>query len=149
MAKRVFDYSVDTDLPPQRVIAVATDFTDRRPDLWPTITRKQYRVYSSGPNSADVEEGTAPTRHRVSYAWTADEVVGTTTGGNAVRPGSVWRMRVTPRDGGGSHVEVHQETDFMGLFGAMGSAVVSLNGGAKYFEKGLRKALELAAEHGG
>jgi len=42
----VYDFTVDTPVSPERMLAAATDFSERRPDLWPLITRKHYRVFS-------------------------------------------------------------------------------------------------------
>ena len=49
--------SIDTKLAPQEVVAALTDFSDRRPDIWPGLARSKYKVYSVGENSAEVQEG--------------------------------------------------------------------------------------------
>ena len=143
MGKRVYEYSVDSHLPPERVIGAATDFSRRRPDLWPSITRSQYHVYSLSAHTADVEEGTAPTKHRVQYRWTESEVTGTTIAANAVEPGSVWRLRVSALPGDGSHIEVRHESAFRGPLGFMLQTVIALGGGARFFEKSLRRTLDI------
>jgi hypothetical protein len=56
----VYDLRIDSSVSPERLLAAATNFSEHRPDLWPGITRKQYRVYSLGSNTAEVEEGTSP-----------------------------------------------------------------------------------------
>jgi hypothetical protein len=71
MGKRaVYDFSVETSVPADQMLAAATDFSERRPDLWPNVSRKQYHVYSVGDHSAEVEEGTSPFHHRAKYEWT-------------------------------------------------------------------------------
>jgi hypothetical protein len=49
----VYDVSIETNVSPERLLAAATAFTDRRPDLWPNIDRKQYRVFSVGDHTAE------------------------------------------------------------------------------------------------
>jgi hypothetical protein len=38
------EFTVESDLPPERVLAAATDFSERRPDLWPNLSRRFYKV---------------------------------------------------------------------------------------------------------
>lgn len=70
MPRVIFDMS--TRLPPGRVLAMLTDFSARRPELWPTLARKLYEVYEVRSASAEVKEGSHwPTRmwERVHYDW--------------------------------------------------------------------------------
>ncbi len=59
-----YEVNVETTIPPERLLAAATDFSERRPDLWPTITRRRYRVFSLGDHTAEVEEGTTAVHPR-------------------------------------------------------------------------------------
>jgi hypothetical protein len=71
MARVTFD--MHTGLRPERALAMLTDFSARRPELWPTLTRELYAVYEVHPTGADVKEGSPwPTRmwERVHYDWT-------------------------------------------------------------------------------
>jgi hypothetical protein len=52
------DVVVETALAPEAVRAALLDFSERRPDIWPGITRELYEVYSIGETTADVKEGT-------------------------------------------------------------------------------------------
>ena len=38
----------DTPVPPGRIRAALTDFTDRRPDYWPNLDRNRYQVHATG-----------------------------------------------------------------------------------------------------
>ena len=38
----------DTPVPPERIRAALTDFTDRRPDYWPNLDRNRYQVHATG-----------------------------------------------------------------------------------------------------
>jgi hypothetical protein len=90
MAKLELD--IDTTLPPDKVMAALTDFTERRPDLWPGLAREYYEVYSKGEASAEVREGSVkPTRvwAKEHYDWsTPGKVTWTVKESNFCRPGS-------------------------------------------------------------
>lgn len=91
MKSGVYDVRLETSVAPERLLAAATDFSERRPDLWPTITRQRYPVFSVGDHSAETEEGTRPVHHRYRYAWTDDGVVrATTVDASAMATGSIW-----------------------------------------------------------
>ena len=69
---------IDTDVPPERMMKAATDFTDRRPELWPNISREFWQVHDRGPNWAEVTEGNPAVWARERYEWSDSRVVGTT-----------------------------------------------------------------------
>lgn len=52
MSRVTFD--THTRTPPEQVLAILTDFSTRRPELWPTLARDLYEVYQVGATSADV-----------------------------------------------------------------------------------------------
>lgn len=52
-------FSVDSELPADAVLAVATDFSENRPHYWPNIDPKVYKVHRRSATSADVTEGSA------------------------------------------------------------------------------------------
>jgi hypothetical protein len=140
---QIYDLSFQTSVPPERLFAAATDFSERRPDFWPNITRKQYRVFSVGDHTAEVEEGTTPVHHRYKYEWTDDGVIrATTTHATVMTAGSTWELRVRPRDGAGSHVDIHVEMGFKRLVAPVGKLVMRLNGGgAETYRKWFMKTL--------
>jgi hypothetical protein len=41
---------VDSDVPAERVFAAATDFSERRPEVRPNISREFGQLHGSGPN---------------------------------------------------------------------------------------------------
>jgi len=138
-----YDVNVETTVSPERLLAAATDFSQRRPDLWPTITRSRYRVFSVGDHTAETEEGTNPVRHRYRYTWTDDGVVrATTTDATAMATGTIWELRVRPREGGGSNIHIHVEMAFKGVFKAIGPLAFRLNGGgAETYRKWFMKTV--------
>jgi hypothetical protein len=141
----VYDIDIETSVPAERLLAAATDFSARRPDLWPTITRKRYRVVSIGDHQAEAEEGTTPVRHRYAYVWNDEGVVrATTVDATVMNTGSIWELRVRPRDGGGSNVHIHVEMGFKGLAKPIGPLVMRLNGGgAETYRKWFMKTLSV------
>ncbi len=144
MDKRaIYDVDVETSVSPERLLAAATDFSDRRPDLWPSITRSKYKVFSLGDHTAETEEGTSPVHHRYKYEWTDDGVVrATTAAATVMADGSIWEMRVRPREGGGSKVHIHVEMGFKGPFRVIGPVAMRLNGGtAETFRKWFMQTL--------
>ena len=40
------EFEVETSLAPEKVKAALLDFSDRRPVIWPSLSSKQYEVYS-------------------------------------------------------------------------------------------------------
>jgi hypothetical protein len=56
--------------------------------------------------------------------------------------GSTWELRVRPRDGAGSHVDIHVEMGFKRLVAPVGKLVMRLNGGgAETYRKWFMKTL--------
>jgi hypothetical protein len=48
---------LDSDISPGRVLAAATDFSKRRPELWPNISPGFWQLHDRGPNWAEATEG--------------------------------------------------------------------------------------------
>jgi uncharacterized protein YndB with AHSA1/START domain len=102
-------FEVETPMPPERVFSAATDFSERRPEIWSGIDPKRYRVHALGEGSAEVTEGGREfggiwARER--YDWSSpDKVIARVLDSNVFRPGSRWELRVRPAPAGGSRVE--------------------------------------------
>jgi hypothetical protein len=145
-----YEVNVETTIPPERLLAAATDFSERRPDLWPTITRRRYRVFSLGDHTAEVEEGTTPVHHRYRYTWTDDGVVrATTVDATVMVTGSIWELRVRPREGGGSDVHIHVEMAFKRAVEPLGLLGFRLNGGgAETYRKWFMKTVAVLEAEG-
>jgi hypothetical protein len=139
----VYEIDIETTVEPERLLAAATDFSERRPDLWPTITRKRYRVFSIGDHTAETEEGTTPVHHRYKYVWSDDGVVRATTVDATVQStGSIWELRVQAREGGGTNVHIYVEMGFKGMAKPIGPLLMRLNGGgAETYRKWFMKTL--------
>jgi hypothetical protein len=141
------ELDLETTLPPEKVIAALTDFTDRRPDIWPGLSRNWYEVYSVGDTSADVREGTGGKRSsiwaRERYDWsTPGTVTWTVQESGFCTPGSFVSARVDPRDGGGSRIHVTWSRTGTTLMGRVVARIIALTGGkpvAASVRKGLRQ----------
>jgi hypothetical protein len=102
---------VESNLPPDRVLAAAHDFSTRRPEVWANITPDLYIVHRLGSTTADVTEGgrmgPLVAWERCDYDWSrAGSVKATVTDSNVYTPGeSSWEITATPA-APGSRVEM-------------------------------------------
>lgn len=141
------ELDIDTTLPPERVLAALTDFTDRRPDIWPGLSRTWYEVYDVGDTWADVREGTGGKRSsiwaRERYDWsTPGTVTWTVKESSFCAPGSFVSATVLPKDGGGSRIHVTWSRTGTTLMGRAVIRLIALTGGrpvASSVNKALRK----------
>ena len=94
---------------PQQVRAAATDFSERRPQIWSGIDPKRFTVHALGDSTVEVTEGSRQfggiwARER--YDWSDPHlVVAWVLDSNVFRPGSQWELRARPTAAGGSRVE--------------------------------------------
>ena len=101
----------ETDVPPERVLYAARDFSDRRADIFPAVSVPKLEVHAVGETSADVTEGTragiGDNWERCDYDWSRpDAVEATVTESNVYAvPGSSWEITASP-SAGGSRVEM-------------------------------------------
>ena len=128
-------FAVDTPVAPERMRAAILDFSERRPALWPGIDPKLYRVHSVGAESADVQEGSrnpfvrGGVWVRERYDWSTPGLVrATTQDSNVFRAGSLWQMRITPANRGGSHLEVLYDRQAKNAQGRVIGVLITLVG---------------------
>ncbi len=100
-----------TSASPESVLEAARDFSERRADMWPDVYIEHLEVHEQGDTWADVTEGNpwpiGFVWERLRYDWSQPGVLtGTVVDSNIFKPGSSWELRATPRDGGGSRVEL-------------------------------------------
>src|SRR5215211_1008701 len=102
-------FEVDTPLSPQQVRAAATDFSERRPQIWSGIDPERFTVHALGDGTAEVTEGGLEFGGiwaREHYDWSdPDTVVAWVLDSNIFRSGSRWELRLRPGPAGGSRVE--------------------------------------------
>jgi hypothetical protein len=135
-------FEIQTELEPRRVLDAMVDFSDRRPDLWPALSRKYYNVHELGENWADVTEGSDTMGGiwaRERYDWSAEDltVKSVITESNIFKPGGTFEMRVHP-SGSGSRVEFVRDRQGKGK-GLIASAMMAVIG-RSYLKNYLTKA---------
>lgn len=128
-----FRFELDVRDPPERVIAAMVDFSDRRPEIWPNLTARLFRVHALGPGTAEVTEGTAlpgvDIWERVAYEWTDSVVRGVLLDGTIFRPGGTFELRVAPQ-GAGTRITEDYDRRSRGLLGRCLGGVFQISGGA-------------------
>ena len=143
MPKVSFDFH--TVVPPERVIAMLTDFSPNRPEVWPMLAPELYEVYRLDAGSASVKEGsTFPRRiwERDDYEWSADRVRWTLRESNYCHPGSYVEVGVRPEAGGGTRLHVDWNRRGVGVRGKMMIAFVVLTRGAIIRRKVFQRAFD-------
>ena len=143
MAK--LSFSVNSALPPERVLKGATDFSERRPDIWPNISRKYYEVHEVGKTSADVTEGSdlfGGIWARERYEWTKPNTVrATIQESNIFKQGGIWEMHVEEEDRG-SRVEVNYHRQAKGVKGRLVGGLTQVMG-RRVLTRDLEKTLDI------
>jgi Polyketide cyclase / dehydrase and lipid transport len=101
---------VDSDLPPQVVLDAATEFSQERLELWPTIDPAVYAVEAVEGQVAIVREGSdvlGGIWAKEKYDWSEPGVVrAIVQESNVFRSGGTWELHARSADGGGSHLEL-------------------------------------------
>jgi hypothetical protein len=98
--------TADTQVPAERVLEAARDFSPRRADVFPAVSVERMTVHEVEGTSADVTEGTRAgvgvNWERCRYDWSQPGVVtATVTDSNVYgSPGSSWELRASQADGG-------------------------------------------------
>jgi hypothetical protein len=105
---------IETDLPPEEVRRRLTDFSADRPKIWPGITPELYNVYEVGDTFAEVQEGTKMPLGsfwaRERYDWSdPNTITWTVVESSFCKPGDRLSATLRPRDGGGTHIDMHWE----------------------------------------
>lgn len=141
-------YETDGPVSPERFIATLTDFSERRPELWPTLDAKFFKVHELHSTWAEVTEGTdvlGGVWGREHYDWSQPGLVRLELLDSAdFRPGTVIEYRVTAGPNGGCHVAVDFQRIAKSPRGRLVGVVVQLTGGRR-FGRELRTALDRLA----
>ena len=143
MARVAFD--IHTKLPAKRVMSMLTDFSSRRPELWPMLAPELFEVYRLGATSADVKEGSlypALIWERVHYDWSADRVRWTVQESNYCKPEDYVEVKVRERAGAGSQVRVDWSRRGVGFKGKLFVTFVVLTRGSIIRRKAFESAFD-------
>jgi hypothetical protein len=139
--------STDSDLPADTVLAAITDFSSRRPRLWPNIDPGIYRVHEVGADSADVTEGSkiaGGVWARERYDWSVPRGGACHGAGLNIFKSGFWEMGVSTGDGG-SHIEILQDRRAKGIKGHLLGGMMTLMG-RRVYRQGLDKTLAVLRE---
>jgi hypothetical protein len=126
-----FRVDVDTALAPEQVVAAYTDFSERRPDIWPGLSRKFFQVHSLNETSADVTEGSdkpISVWAREKYDWSTPNLIKwSVTQSDFSLPGHTMEVKVAPT-GSGSHVTLNYDRGVYGFKGNVAGVMMKLFG---------------------
>jgi hypothetical protein len=140
-------FTEDTPVAPESVVAAATDFSARRPELWPNIDPGAFAVHAVGDSWAEATEGSAVLggiSARERYDWsTPGTIRAEVRASNVFKLGSSWELHVRPAGaGGGSSVEWVSRREVHGLKGQLLGLMLRL-AGRRTLSGSLRRTLAL------
>lgn len=138
-------YEADGRISAERFIAALTDFGDRRPELWPNLDTKFFKLHDRGDTWAEVTEGTdifGGVWARERYDWSEPGMVRLRLV-EAVdfKPGTEIVYRVISLPNGGCHVAVDFQRIAATMRGRLVGFLVQL-AGARRFSSDLRVTLD-------
>ncbi|MGH2767194.1 MAG: hypothetical protein ACRDKA_15000 [Actinomycetota bacterium] len=119
-------------MPADTVIGALTDFTDRRPELWPDLDPEIYGVEELHASSAVVREGQRKPRLWAieEYDWSVPSTVTwPARESNFCAPGSFMSARLEPAPGGRSRMQVTWNRSGVGVKGKMIVGIMRLTCG--------------------
>ncbi len=129
-------YEADGDVSAERFVAALTDFSERRPELWPNLDVKFFRLIERGDTWAEVTEGTdvlGGVWGRERYDWSEPgRVTLTLLESPDFKPGTVIDYHVSNRAGGGCHVVVDFQRIAASPRGRFVGVVVQLTGVGRF-----------------
>ncbi len=125
-------YEADGDVSPERFIAALTDFSDRRPELWPNLSARFFRLHELGDNWAEATEGTdvfGGIWARERYDWyEPGRVRLRLIESPNFRAGTVVDYGITARGDGGCHVSIDFQRIARDARGRLVGVIVQLVG---------------------
>ena len=139
-------YEFTTASSPEEVVSALTDFSQRRPEIWPGLDPAHYQVHELGDRWAVVTEGSRSPNvwARERYDWSLPGTVSwRVEESDFCRPPSGIVASVSPGPGGGSRVHVDWERTPTAVNGRLIALAVRV---AKDRALGLKPALDRLAE---
>lgn len=137
-------FELSTNLSPEEVVRVLTDFSPRRAEVWRNIDQAHLKVHDKGPGWADVTEGNSLAggvweRNRYEWGKEPGRVTIKTLDSNVWTPGDGWDYRVTPASGG-SRISVDVTRHGRGAKGALIGVILSA-AGSRMLREDMRRVL--------
>ena len=140
--------TVESDVPAATIRRALLDFSDERPNRWPTLDPKTYRVHWVAESTAELTEGSPFPKvwsrdrydwsHPTTISWTSQE-------SNFCTPGSFVSMDIQPAPGGGSTVTATWDRTAANSRGRVNLAVIRL-GGTRLLTWATKKSLDDVAK---
>ncbi|MGZ4214273.1 MAG: hypothetical protein ACXVQV_13670 [Actinomycetota bacterium] len=127
------EFDIETSLAPEKVVGMLTDFSDRRPEIWPGLSSDAYQVYSVGDTTAEIREGNKAPKvwARERYDWSKPGVVRwEVLESNFSKPGSYVEAHMAPREGVGSKIHVVWNRSPSSPMGVIAMSLIVLTRGA-------------------
>lgn len=138
-------FTLETPVPAERILAAAIDFSERRPELWPNISRRFYKVHEIGETWAEVTEGSDTMGGiwaRERYDWsTPGTVRATVQESNVFQPGGTWQIRIQSAETDGSRIELTRNRRGKGIKGRVIESTLAV-AGRKVLSAGLQQTLQ-------
>jgi hypothetical protein len=121
-----------TTVPPERVLAALTDFSDHRFEIFANLDRNHFKIHQVGPASAEVTEGASLLGgiwERIRYDWSQPGVVRLQClDSNAFSTDSSWLYRLDQQGTGGTSVDLTVRRIPRGIKGALLVALLQVLG---------------------
>jgi hypothetical protein len=99
-----------TTVPPERVMAALTDFSDHRFEIFANLDRNHFKIHQVGPAAAEVTEGASILGgiwERIRYDWSQPGTVRLQSlESNAFTPDSSWLYQLDQDGTGGTRVNL-------------------------------------------
>ncbi|HSG79840.1 MAG TPA: hypothetical protein VLD62_09690 [Acidimicrobiia bacterium] len=137
------EVEVESDVAPELIRRALLDFGDRRPDIWPQLDPKTYKVHWVAETSAEVTEGSPMPKvwSREHYDWShPSTITWTAVESNFCTPGSHVSMDIASDGADGSRVTVVWDRTSANLRGRVNLTVIRL-GGNRLLRWATRKSL--------
>lgn len=140
--------TVETDVAADTIRRGLLDFSEERPNRWPQLDPKTYRVHWIRDTSAEITEGSPFPKvwNRELYDWSHPTIISwTAQESNFCMPGSHVSMDIQPLASGGTAVTVTWDRTAANARGRLNLAVVRL-GGNRLLKWATEKSLADVAE---
>ncbi|MBC6448520.1 SRPBCC family protein [Actinokineospora xionganensis] len=143
-----FEFDVHTRATPEQVIELFTDFSANRPNRWPALSPREYRVFSVGETEAEAQEGQdlPKVSARWHYDWsTPGKVVMTVTESAYLATSSFHTVEVKPAANGGSDLHGVWDNTATNLSAKIGIGMMRVMG-PTFFRRYYKRTLDRLAE---
>lgn len=136
MPKLSRTFCIDCPLPADVVRVALSDFSAKRFEYFPNLSRATFEVFELNDSTALVREGAGPFYSRLRYNWSAEgRIWSVVTESNVLAAGSLTDVRIEPRDRRSCRVSIHIENEYIGRVGSTLYAFIMLNGRTRFFRR--------------